>query len=306
MIRFALRRLARGLATIWLVVTLVFIVLRLTGDPAQAMLPDDASAEQVASFRHRYGLDRPLPVQYGLYLAGLARGDFGASLSERRAVSELVVGRLGATALLALAAVTIALTVGIPAGIVAALKRGSTWDRLLMGTAFIGHAAPTFFVGIVLILVFSLRLRLLPSSGHGTWRHLVLPAVTLATGLLASLARMTRSSLLDVIRREYVQVARSKGLAERQLLIRHCLRNAAIPVVTMLGLSAGVMIGGAAITETVFAWPGVGRLAITAIAIRDYPVIQFIVILVATSVVAVNFVVDVAYGLLDPRVRQPS
>lgn len=306
MVRFMLRRLARGLATIWLVVTMVFVVLRLTGDPAQAMLPDDASAAQIASFRQRYGLDRPLPVQYGRYLTNLARGDFGTSLSERRGVTELVLGRIGPTATLSVAALTIALLIGIPAGVAAALKRGSAWDRLLMGSAFIGHAAPTFFLGIVLILVFSLRLRLLPSSGHGTWRHLVLPAVTLATGLLASLARMTRSSLLEVIARDYVRVARAKGLSERQVLIGHCLRNAAIPVLTMLGLSTGVMIGGAAITETVFAWPGIGRLAIAAISIRDYPVIQFIVILVATSVVAVNFAVDIAYGLLDPRIRQSA
>lgn len=306
MLRFVLRRLLRGLATIWLVVTMVFVVLRLTGDPAQAMLPDDASAAQISSFRQRYGLDQSLPLQYGRYLANLARGDFGTSLSERRSVTELVLGRLGSTVLLALASLVLAVGLGIPAGVVAALKRGSVWDRLLMGSAFIGHAAPTFFLGIVLILVFSLRLRLLPSSGHGTWQHLVLPAVTLATGLLASIARMTRSSLLEVIQRDYVRVARSKGLSDQQVLLRHCFRNAAIPVLTMLGLTVGVMIGGAAITETVFAWPGVGRLAIAAISIRDYPVIQFIVILVAASVVAVNFAVDIAYGLLDPRIRQSA
>lgn len=306
MLRFVLRRLLRGLATIWLVVTMVFVVLRLTGDPAQAMLPDDASAAQISSFRQRYGLDQSLPLQYGRYLANLARGDFGTSLSERRSVTELVLGRLGSTVLLALASLALAVGLGIPAGVVAALKRGSVWDRLLMGSAFIGHAAPTFFLGIVLILVFSLRLRLLPSSGHGTWQHLVLPAVTLATGLLASIARMTRSSLLEVIQRDYVRVARSKGLSDQQVLLRHCFRNAAIPVLTMLGLTVGVMIGGAAITETVFAWPGVGRLAIAAISIRDYPVIQFIVILVAASVVAVNFAVDIAYGLLDPRIRQSA
>lgn len=306
MLRFMLTRLLRSLVTLWLVVTMVFVVLRLSGDPAQAMLPDEATVEQIASFRHQYGLDRSVPVQYARYLANLAQGNFGVSLSERRPVTELVLGRLGATLQLAAAALAISLLVGIPAGLLAALTRNSLWDRLLMGLAFIGHAAPTFFVGIVLILIFSLRLRLLPSSGRGSWQHLVLPALTLATGLLASLARMTRSSLLEVIRQEYIRVARAKGLSERRVIVHHALRNAALPVVTLLGLSVGVMIGGAAITETVFAWPGVGRLAIAAITIRDYPVIQFIVLLVAASVVVANFLVDLAYGLLDPRISQRS
>jgi len=303
MFRFIAVRVVRSIATLWLVVTVVFIVLRLSGDPAQAMLPDDATVEQIAAFRTQFGLDDPIPVQYARYFANLADGNFGVSLSEHRPVVELIQARIGATVQLALTALAIALVFGIPAGVLAALNRNSVWDRLLMGLAFIGQSAPNFFIGIVLILVFSLHLRMLPSSGSESWQHLILPAVTLATGLLASLARMTRSSLLEVIRQQYIRVAYAKGLGTRQVIVRHALRNAAIPVVTILGLSVGVMIGGAAITETVFAWPGLGRLAVTAISIRDYPVIQFIVLMVATSVVIVNLLVDLLYGLLDPRIR---
>ncbi|MBI1299618.1 ABC transporter permease subunit [bacterium] len=302
MTRYVLKRFVRGVVTLWLVVTLVFIALRLTGDPAQAMLPDDATPEQMENFRQRYGLDQPMPVQYVRYFANLAGGDFGVSLSEKRPVTELIGLRLTATLQLGLVAVGLALLIGIPAGVLAALNHNSAWDRFLMAGAFLGQSAPNFFVGILLILVFSLHLRLLPSSGRESWQHLILPALTLSTGLLSSLARMTRSSLLEVMNQDYVRTARAKGLSRSQSIIRHCLRNAAIPVVTLIGLSVGVLIGGAAITETVFAWPGIGRFAVRAIAIRDYPLIQGIVLLVAASVVAVNFIIDVIYGVIDPRI----
>lgn len=299
---YIIRRFLRGVITMWLVVSIVFVALRLNGDPARAMLPDEASAAEIDAFNRQYGLDKPIPVQYGLYIVNVLRGEFGNSLSERRPVTELIAARIGYTVQLGLAAVFIALMVSIPAGILAAIYHNSVWDRLLMVGAFFGQSAPTFFVGIVLILIFSLNLRMLPSSGKGTWQHMILPAVTLSTGLLASLARMTRSSMLEVIRQDYVRTARSKGLSQRGVLLRHCLRNASIPVLTLFGLSVGVLIGGAAITETVFAWPGIGRFAVRSIAIRDYPLIQYIVLLVAASVVTVNFVVDVLYGLLDPRI----
>jgi peptide/nickel transport system permease protein len=305
-LRFAVARLIRSAVTLWLVVTAVFVVLRLTGDPAQAMLPDDATPEQIEAFRLQFGLDEPLLVQYLTYWANLAQGNFGESLRERRPVIDMVEDRLGATLLLAGAAIAISLLLGIPAGILAALTRNSPWDRLLMGLAFIGQSAPNFFIGIVLILLFSLQLKWLPSAGSESPQHLLLPAVTLATGLLAALARMTRSSLLEVIRQDYIRVARAKGLSRRQVIGGHALRNAAIPVVTVFGLLTGDMVGGAAITETVFAWPGIGRLAVGAITIRDYPVIQFIVLMVATSVIIVNLLVDLLYGLLDPRIREQA
>lgn len=306
MTRFVAGRALRGLVTLWLVVSAVFIVLRLSGDPAHAMLGPDASPEALEAFRIRHGLDEPIPVQYIHYLANVVRGDFGDSLNGGRPALELFLARVGATLELGVAAVVIALLIGIPAGVLAAIKRGSVWDRLAMGGAFIGQSAPNFFIGIVLILLFSLQVNVLPSSGRGEASQLVMPAFTLATGLLATLARMSRSSLLEVINHDYVRTARAKGLSNRSVIVTHTLRNAAIPVVTLLGLWASALIGGAAITETVFAWPGVGRLAVAAVADRDYPVIQLIVIVVAASVVAVNLLVDIAYGLLDPRIRTGS
>ncbi|MEZ4617510.1 MAG: ABC transporter permease [Caldilineaceae bacterium] len=300
---YILKRFLRGLITMWLVVTVVFVVLRMNGDPAAAMLPDEATTEEIAAFNRQHGLDKPIAVQYGIYVTNILRGEFGSSLGENRPVTELIAARIGYTAQLGLAAILVALLIGIPAGILAALYHNSLWDRLLMAGAFFGQSAPAFFVGIVLILIFSLNLRLLPSSGKGTWQHLILPAFTLSTGLLASMARMTRSSMLEVIRQDYVRTARAKGLSNRGVVLRHCLRNAAIPVLTLFGISVGVLIGGAAITETVFAWPGIGRFAVRSIAIRDYPLIQYIVLLVAASVVTVNFIVDVLYGILDPRIR---
>lgn len=304
MAHYAINRFIRSAVTLWLVVTAVFFVLRLTGDPAQAMLSDEATPEQIEAFRERFSLSDPLPVQYVAYWANLAQGNFGESLRERRPVVDMVEARLGVTLRLAGAAIAIALLLGVPAGVLAALNRNSPWDRLLMGVAFIGQSVPNFFIGILLILVFSLQLKWLPSSGSETPQHLILPAFTLATGLLAALARMTRSSLLEVLRQDYIRVARAKGLNAGQVITRHALRNAAIPVVTIFGLSVGVMIGGAAITETVFAWPGLGRLAVSAITIRDYPVIQFIVLMIATSVVVLNLLVDLVYGLIDPRIRE--
>lgn len=304
MAHYAVNRFIRSAVTLWLVVTAVFFVLRLTGDPAQAMLSDEATPEQIEAFRERFSLSDPLPVQYVAYWANLAQGNFGESLRERRPVVDMVEARLGVTLRLAGAAIAIALLLGLPAGVLAALNRNSPWDRLLMGVAFIGQSVPNFFIGILLILLFSLQLKWLPSSGSETPQHLILPAFTLATGLLAALARMTRSSLLEVLRQDYIRVARAKGLNAGQVITRHALRNAAIPVVTIFGLSVGVMIGGAAITETVFAWPGLGRLAVSAITIRDYPVIQFIVLMIATSVVVINLLVDLLYGLIDPRIRE--
>ncbi len=303
MARYGLRRLLRGLVTMWLVVTVVFVALRISGDPAKAMLPDDASVAQIEAFNRRYGLDQPIPVQYALYLRNILAGDFGDSLREHRPVTELVSARMGNTLLLGFAAIAIALAIGLPAGILAAIYHNRLWDRLLTAGAFIGQSIPNFFLGILLILFFSLQLRSLPSSGTGTWQHLILPAFTLSTGLLSSMARMMRSSLLEVMRQEYVRTARAKGFSNRQIILRHCLRNAAIPVLTLFGLSLGGLIGGAAITETIFAWPGIGRFAVGAISSRDYPLIQYIVLLVAASVVSANFIVDMLYGVIDPRIR---
>lgn len=303
MVNYTIRRFLRGLLTMWVVVTVVFVTLRISGDPANALLPDDASIEQIDAFNRKYGLNQPIYVQYMLYVRSIFEGDFGNSLGEKRPVTELVHGRIGYTLLLGSTGIAIALLLGLPAGVLAAIYHNRIWDRLLTAGAFLGQSLPNFFLGILLILLFSLQLRWLPSSGTGSWQHLVLPAFTLSTGLLASMARMTRSSLLEVMRQEYVRTARSKGLSNRQVILRHCARNAAIPVLTLFGLSIGVLIGGAAIVETIFAWPGIGRFAVRAISVRDYPLIQYIVLLVAGSVVTANFVVDLLYGVIDPRIR---
>lgn len=301
---FVIPRLLRGIVTLWLVVSLVFFGLRLSGDPVRLMLGDDASPEAVEAMRQSLGLDDPLPVQYGRYLQTLARGEFGDSLRERRPSTVVVFERLPATLELAAVSVALSLAVGIPIGIVAALRRNSLIDRVVMAISFLGQAAPTFFIGILLILAFSLWLHVLPSSGRGSWGHLVMPVVTLSAHSIATLARLTRSSVLEALHQDYVRTARAKGLRPFQVIAMHVLRNAAFPIVTLLGLLVGTAIAGAVVVETVFAWPGMGRLVANAVFQRDYPVIQLVVLLVAASVVTMNFLVDVLYGWLDPRIRQ--
>ncbi len=304
MLGFVVRRFLRGVVTLWLVVTAVFFGLRLSGDPVTLMLGFEASPEAIERMRDKLGLNETVAVQYLRYLQLIGQGEFGESIREPRPVTQVVFDRLPATLELALAALVIAMVVGIPAGIFAALHRNSLLDRGLMTFAFLGQSAPNFLVGILLILCFSLWLQVLPSAGRGDWQHLVMPALTLSSYGMATLARLTRSSILEVLGADYVRTARAKGLRDSRVLLGHILRNAALPVITMFGLQVGLAISGAVITETVFAWPGMGRLAATAVFNRDYPVIQFIVVLIAVSVVLVNFAIDVLYGLVDPRIRQ--
>lgn len=303
MLQFTLRRFIRGILTLWVVVTLVFFGLRLSGDPVFLMLGDEASPEAVTALREQLGLEEPLPMQYVRYFQMVGQGDFGNSLRERRPVTEIVAERLPATAELASAAIMISIVLGIPMGIFAALRRNTAVDRGLMAIAFVGQSAPGFFVGIMLILIFSMQLQLLPSSGRGTWQHLLMPAIALSTYGIASLARLTRSAMLEVLSKDYVRTARAKGLKESIVQMRHVLRNAAIPVITVLGLQVGLAISGAIVVETVFAWPGVGRLMIQSIEKRDFPVVQAAVVLFAFFFVTINLIVDIIYGFLDPRIR---
>lgn len=302
MTRFFLQRAIRSFLTLWIVVTAVFFILRISGDPAAAMLGPDASQPAIQAFRQKHGLEEPVWVQYSLYVQNLLRGDLGVSMQYDRAVAELFAQRLPATLELGFWAMVIAIVIGIPAGIFAAIRHNSLFDRLTMFMAFLGQSAPGFFVGIMLILILSLQLKLLPSSGRGEIAQLVMPTITLATGLLASLARMTRSSVLEVSHAEYIKTARAKGLSKRSVVGGHMLRNAAIPVLTMLGMWISAIIGGAAVTETVFAWPGVGRLIVEAVSARDYPIVQSVVLLVATTVITANLLVDISYSWLDPRI----
>jgi len=301
---FILRRVVRGVFTLWLVVTFVFFALRLSGDPATLLLSDSATAEDVARLREQLGLNQPLPTQYAAFFSKiLLDRDFGQSLQRRQPAGVVVAERIPATVKLALAAFALSLLIGIPAGIAAAVRRNTLLDRVAMFGALLGQVTPNFFLGIVLVLVVGLWLRLLPTSGDATWQHLVLPAVTLSAYGIASMARLTRSALLDVIRKDYMRTAYAKGLSERLAVSRHALRNAAIPVVTVMGIQLGHLLGGAVATEIVFAWPGVGRLAVQSIFLRDYPVVQAVVLMIAGVYVAINLLVDMAYGWLDPKIR---
>jgi len=300
--RFIARRLLDAIFVVFGVSFVAFILVHLSGDPVLLMLPLDASQQQIDEFRRRMGFDRPLLVQYLRFLSGAVQGDFGVSLRFDQPALRLVVERLPATAGLALVSLVLAAGFGIPAGVVAAVGRGHGWDVIIRTLALVGQAVPIFWLGIMLILLFGERLHLLPTSGTGTWRHILLPAVSLAAYSAASISRLQRSAMLDVLGREYVTTARAKGLSALTVIIRHALRNALIPVVTIIGLQMGTLLGGAIITETIFAWPGVGRLSLQAIQSRDYVLVQASVFIVATTFVLINLVVDILYAALDPRI----
>ncbi|OGK82776.1 MAG: hypothetical protein A2X52_06415 [Candidatus Rokubacteria bacterium GWC2_70_16] len=296
-------RLLRALITLWVVSTVVFVVMRLSGDPVPLLLPPDAPRSEIFRVRAELGLDRPLPVQYAVFLGNVLRGDFGRSIHFREPASRVVMGYLPATLELGLTAFLFAVVVAVPVGLLSAVRRNTFLDHAAMGVALVGQSAPTFFIGILFILLLSLKGGWFPTSGRGTWAHLVLPALTLALFAMASVARLTRSAMLEVLRADYIRTARAKGLAEVLVVAKHTLKNAAIPIVTITGLQFGTLLGGAVVTETVFAWPGIGRLAIQSIYNRDYPVVQCAVFLSAVIFIVLNFLIDVIYGLLDPRIR---
>jgi ABC-type dipeptide/oligopeptide/nickel transport system permease component len=300
---FLAYRLFRALVALWLVSTVVFVVMRLSGDPVPLLLPPDAPIAEMERVRRDLGLDRPLPLQYAIFLGNVVRGDFGRSIHFRQPAMAVAASYLEATFELGLVAFGIALFVAFPIGVVSAVRRNSVVDHAAMGAALVGQSAPTFFIGIVLILLLSLRLDLFPTSGRGDWRHLVLPALTLGAFTMASIARITRSAVLEVLRADFVRTARAKGVGELWVVAKHTLRNAALPILTITGLQFGTLLGGAVVTETVFAWPGIGRLAIQSIYNRDYPVVQSTVFVAAALFIVINLVLDVLYGLLDPRTR---
>ncbi len=302
-VRFAAVKTARAVLTMWLVVTFAFFALRFSGDPVAILLGDEADQATIERYRALYGLDRPMIEQYLGYFAGILRGDLGFSLADERPVTTLIVEALPATLQLGLAALAISLLLGVPLGIIAALNRGKTVDHLVMSFAVFGFSIPNFFLGILLILLFSLQLRWLPSSGIGTIWHLVMPAITLGTAAAGSLARFTRSAMLDVLSRSYMRAAAAKGVPRLRRIAWHALPNAAIPLVTVLGFRLGDLIAGAIVTETVFAWPGVGRLLVSAVHGRDLALVQAVLLMTALTMVAANLFVDVLYGWIDPRIR---
>ncbi|MEN3386479.1 MAG: peptide/nickel transport system permease protein [Hyphomicrobiales bacterium] len=304
MLRFFAIRFVRALITIVLVVTFAFIVLRLSGDPAQIILGPEAPPEVVAAFRKAWGLDDPIWLQYLRYFGAIAQGELGRSMRDGRDAIDLVAERIPATLALTVPALLIKIGAGMAAGIYAALHRGGLADRIVMMLSVAGFTIPSFVLGLTLVLIFAVKLALLPSGGNDSWRHAILPILTLGIGGAAILARFTRSAMLEVLGQPYIRTASAKGVPWRHVITGHALPNAAIPTVTIVGFMVGTLIAGAVVVESVFSWPGVGRLLVVAVANRDLAVVQCILLLVAATMVVSNLVVDFLYGFLDPRLRQ--
>lgn len=303
MVGFIVRRLAQSVLVIFGVSILAFGIMFLSGDPTMLMVGEDWTIEQVEEFRRIMGFDRPWYVQYWDFVNKALQGDFGVSLRHRQPTFSLVISRMPATLELTFAAMFLSIVFAFPIGIISAVKRDSLYDAFSMGAALLGQSTPVFWLGIMLILIFSVKLQWTPIAGRGGFSHLILPSITLGAFFVARNARMVRSCMLEVLGKEYITTARSKGLKEIVVIYKHALRNALIPVVTLIGLQFGALLGGAVITETIFAWPGVGRLVIQAIQGKDLPLVQAAVTLLAISFVLINLMVDYLYGVLDPRVR---
>ena len=304
MVHYLARRLALTIPVLLGVATLVFALIHLIpGDPAQAMLGEEASEEDVQALRERLGLDQPLLQQYGGFLRGVARGDLGRSLRTDEPVTQAILDRLPATLELAAAAMIVSIGVALPLGIIAAVGRGTFVDHAATTLSLTGVSIPNFWLGPLLALLFAVELGWLPVSGRGTVGHLILPAISLGAALAAILARMTRASLLEDLREPYVQAARARGVSRTRAVLRHAFRNSLIPVVTLIGLQFGAVLTGAVITETIFAWPGIGRLLIQSIGFRDYPLVQGCILFIAVTYVGMNLLTDLVYGVLDPRIR---
>jgi ABC-type dipeptide/oligopeptide/nickel transport system permease component len=304
MTRYISLRLLFALPALWLIVTMVFLLAHIVpGDPVQQMLGEGARAEDLQQLRHALGLDLPIGVQYGRYLAGVLHGNLGESFRFQQPVLRVVASHYPATLELAIVALFVCAMIGIPAGLLAAQRRGRATDHAIGVFTLFGLSVPNFALGPVLILVFSVILGLLPVSGRGGISHLLLPAITLGAALAAILTRMVRTSVIEELSSDYVRTARAKGLSNSAVLFRHAFRNALIPILTILGLQFGTLLAGTIVTESIFSWPGVGRLAVQAIQARDYPLLQGCILLIAVSYVLVNLLTDMIYALVDPRVR---
>lgn len=304
MIRYFLSRILLTIPALWLILTMVFLLAHIVpGDPVQQMLGEGATAQDVAQLRHTLGLDQPILVQYGHYFSGLLRGNLGESFRFQQPVVSVVLGHYPATLELAAVALLVCAGIGIPAGLLAAEKRGSGTDHAVGVFTLFGLSMPNFALGPLLILIFSVIIGWLPVSGRGGISHLILPAVTLGAALAAILTRMVRTSVIEELSSDYVRTARAKGLSNAAVLFHHAFRNALIPILTILGLQFGTLLAGAIVTETIFSWPGVGRLTVQAIEGRDYPLLQGCILVIAVSYVFVNLLTDFVYALADPRVR---
>lgn len=302
--RYLLRRLLESVVALFAVSVIIFVIARAApGDPTTLMLPPNADVQERQAVIAKLGLDKPIHVQYWRFLSYSLRGDFGTSFQLARPVGELVVDRLGNTLQLTLVSLVFASTVGLSMGILSAVKRDSFFDTIGKGLALVGQAAPSFWIGLMLILIFSVQLGWLPPSGQGGIKNLIMPTFTMSWLFVASLLRITRSAMLDVLESDHIKMLRIKGVPERYIVLKHALRNAAIPIVTLMALQVSVLFRGSVLAETVFAWPGIGRLAVTAITSRDYPVVQATVIVGAAVYVVLNLLADIAYVYLNPRIR---
>jgi len=302
--RYILKRLVQAVVTVFLMSIIVFLLSRLTGNPATLMISEYDTAEDIARITEELGLDRPLPEQYGIFLYNALKGDLGRSVTgDRKPAVEIILSRLPASLHLAGVALLISVLIGLPLGVLAARRKGSFLDTSARVLALLGQSVPPFWLGIILMYVFAVWLRLLPTSGFGGIRYFILPAITMSTVIVAAITRLTRSSMLDVLNLEYIKLARIKGLSERVVIWKHVLRNSLIPVVTFIGQFLPIMITGAMVIETVFSWPGIGRLAYEAAMFRDFPVLQAVVLFVTLLFVFCSLVVDILYAYLDPRIR---
>jgi len=304
MLSFLFSRLASALFVIFGVTCLVFLFLHMVpGDPVEVMLGESAQPADREALRHALGLDQPLLTQFGQYMGNLLQLDLGKSLYSQRPIVDMLIERIPATVQLAVSSLIVAVLIAFPLGVLAAVKKDSHWDQGAMGLSLIGVSIPNFLMGPILILVFSLWLGWFPVSGRDGFASLILPALTLGTAMAAILSRMVRATLLETLNEDYIRTARAKGLSERLIVWRHAMRNAMLPVITLLGLQLGVLLGGAVITEVVFSWPGLGQLTIESIQRRDYPVVQACVLIISLTYVVVNTLTDLVYGWLDPRIR---
>ena len=301
--RYIARRAIAALLVVWAAVTAVFFLTRLSGDPAAMLIDPSATAEQYETLRRHFGLDQPVLVQYARFLMGVTRGDLGDSFLYNEPAINIILMRLPATAGLAISALVLAVLIAVPLGILSAVRRNSPLDYGISLITSIGQSIPSYWFGLMLILLFAVRLHVLPTSGFGEIRHLILPAVTLALAPTAKYLRLTRSEMLGILGQDYIRTARAKGVRERFVLARHALKNASIGLVTLIGTDLGYLLGGAVITETVFAWPGIGTLMINSVLNRDYPMVMALVMVITFIVVITNLLVDLLYAALDPRIR---
>jgi len=301
LMRFLITRLARSLITLLICVSAVFIVLRLAGDPVAIMLPPETPPDVIEQYRVLWGLDQPLREQYIRFIIGAAQGEFGRSFADSRPAIDVVAEAIPKTLLLGFAALLLALLVGVPLGIVAAVRHNSPIDRFVMSFAVLGYSIPVFFLGVLMILLFALKLRVLPSAGSSGPIYLIMPALTLGLPLAGRLARFVRTAMLEVLTKPFIRAARGKGVRPLGIVLRHALPNAAVPLIMFLGIEIGNILAGAAVTETIFAWPGMGRLLVDAVATRDLPVVQAVILTVTLIMILSNLVVDILHVVLDPR-----